>query len=284
MPTSWRSPASGHEAGELPSRTGRCPRRGRGGWSHDRQIGERRASHQRPGGGRRCRRRRGRGRPGWRRACRGGCSATGTPSTRTGGRSAAAVEGQLGRSASAMAEPTPPSRKPSSTVTTSGWAAASASISGSSGLTTRGSHTVAVDALGREHVGGGLGAAAEHLADAEEADVGAARAPCGPRRPRADLVVGHASGPAVFGQRMATGPLGDVEGVVQHLLQLLVRRRGEDRHARAPSTAAPCRARRGATAPSSPVMPARSRQKTTGWPCRPTSRLTWSMARVRNVE
>ena len=36
--------------------------------------------------------------------------------------------------------------------------------------------------------------------------------------------------------------------------------------------------------PSSPVMPARSRQKTTGCPCRPTSRFTWSKARVRNVE
>ena len=37
-------------------------------------------------------------------------------------------------------------------------------------------------------------------------------------------------------------------------------------------------------APSSPVMPARSMANTTGWPCRPTSYMTWSMARVRNVE
>ena len=36
--------------------------------------------------------------------------------------------------------------------------------------------------------------------------------------------------------------------------------------------------------PSSPVMPARSRQKMTGCACRPTSYMTWSMARVRNVE
>ena len=36
--------------------------------------------------------------------------------------------------------------------------------------------------------------------------------------------------------------------------------------------------------PSSPVMPARSRTSTTGRPCRPTSRLAWSKARLKNVE
>ncbi len=36
--------------------------------------------------------------------------------------------------------------------------------------------------------------------------------------------------------------------------------------------------------PSSPVMPARSSTKTTGQPCRPTSRLAWSKARDQNVE
>ncbi len=37
-------------------------------------------------------------------------------------------------------------------------------------------------------------------------------------------------------------------------------------------------------APFSPVMPARSMAKTTGAPCRPTSNMHWSNARVRNVE
>ena len=36
--------------------------------------------------------------------------------------------------------------------------------------------------------------------------------------------------------------------------------------------------------PSGPVIPARSRAKTTGRPCRPTSRLAWSKARLKNVE
>ena len=36
--------------------------------------------------------------------------------------------------------------------------------------------------------------------------------------------------------------------------------------------------------PSAPVMPARSRANTTGTPCRPTSRLAWSKARLKNVE
>ena len=36
--------------------------------------------------------------------------------------------------------------------------------------------------------------------------------------------------------------------------------------------------------PSSPVIPARSRTKTTGQPCSPTSRFAWSKARLRNVE
>ncbi len=36
--------------------------------------------------------------------------------------------------------------------------------------------------------------------------------------------------------------------------------------------------------PSSPVIPARSRAKITGSPCRPTSRFAWSKARVKNVE
>ena len=36
--------------------------------------------------------------------------------------------------------------------------------------------------------------------------------------------------------------------------------------------------------PSGPVMPARSRAKITGSPCRPTSRLAWSKARLKKVE
>ena len=36
--------------------------------------------------------------------------------------------------------------------------------------------------------------------------------------------------------------------------------------------------------PSGPVMPARSRQNTTGSRCRATSYTTWSHARLRNVE
>ena len=35
--------------------------------------------------------------------------------------------------------------------------------------------------------------------------------------------------------------------------------------------------------PSGPVMPARSSTNTTGWRCRATSYMTWSMARVRKV-
>ena len=48
----------------------------------------------------------------------------------------------------------------------------------------------------------------------------------------ADLVLLDDRAPAVFGQRSDGRAVAQVEGVVEHDLQLLVRRRGEHRHAR----------------------------------------------------
>ena len=123
------------------------------------------------------------------------------------------------------------SRRPSSTVTTARCVAASASIAGSSGLTTRASHTVTDTPSAREPVGGLLGGV-EHLADADDADVACPCAAAGRAargRPRRSCAVRA----AVLGQRMATGPVVMLERVVRASdLQLLVRRRGEHRHAR----------------------------------------------------
>ena len=192
---------------------------------------------------RRCRRRRGRARRGSASGLPGRCTRSGVPSTthrrrwRPSSRSAMA---------SAMAAPAPPSRTPSSAVTTSGWRAASAIMSGSSGLTTRTSHTVALTPSASSSVGGVLGRL-DQLADARGCT---RRSPSRTRRARqavADLVSGRRAARRVFGPADARRARRDRQRVVEHHLQLLVRRRARRSSCPGPSRAAPGRARRGAT-------------------------------------
>ena len=115
------------------------------------------------GGGLRFRRRRGRaGRGSARAGRRGGGTGSAVPSTSTG------TAGARAPMRSSIAMPMPPSRMPSSHVTTARWRAASASMSASSGAQQRTSQTVTSTPVGAERVGGLLGGLDE-LADGEDA-------------------------------------------------------------------------------------------------------------------
>ena len=132
--------------------------------------------------------------------------------------------------ASAISEPTPPSRMPSSTVTTSGCCGGVGDhLAGRAG-TTRTSHTVA-------SMPSAASASAASLAAASILPTARMQT----SRPVADLAgrpgrsrprPGATCGAAVFDQRMAAGPVAELEGVVEHHAELLVRRRREHGHAR----------------------------------------------------
>ncbi len=100
---------------------------------------------------------------------------------------------------------------------------------------------------------------------------GAPRAPCPPRRrPR--------GGARVFGKRMVEGPgsssavrsIGSTSSAAEGANTVMPGMDSASARSRMPWW----------LGPSSPVMPARSSTKTTGQPCRPTSRLAWSKARL----
>ena len=130
--------------------------------------------------------------------------------------------------ASTMNAPAPPWRTPSSAVTTRAWRAASASMSGSGGDTTRTSHTVAATPFGQQLVGGQQ-AGFDELAHPEQADGAVARSAAGGRAAPAHLALVNVAGGGL-GEADGGGPR-ELEGGAQHRADLLGRRWGEDRHA-----------------------------------------------------
>ena len=182
---------------------------------------------------RRGRRRRGRARRGWRRACRGGCTRSGVPSTSTGGdarpsgRARPMAVGD-GRAGAALADAVLDGDDER------GGGRRRRSMSGSRGLTTRTSHTVA-DTPCRRPAGAAASSAAARAA-CPTARMHTSPSPCahpaGPQA-RADLVGRHLRGPRPSGSGWPTGPSLIGEGVASSMTcELLGRRRGEHRHAR----------------------------------------------------
>jgi hypothetical protein len=183
--------------------------------------------------------------------------------------------------ASTICEPTLPAMIPSSAVTTSSWRAASAIIAGSRGLHTRTSQTVAsMPSAARS-------AAAPSAASTILPTARMATDPDPRRAHRADRPEPTWSAgtwrAAVFGHRMAEGP-----SVIARASSNITSSSWAEEGAKTVMPGTLVSSAMSSTpwwlAPSSPVMPARSMQNTTGWPWRPTSRLTWSKARVTKVE
>ena len=229
---------------------------------------------------RRCRPRRGRGWPGCRRAGPARCTGGGRPDP--GSPACAGRRFRPGRpSASSRNAPAPPYRTPSSAVTTSRCRAASASIAGSGGETTRASQTVASIPSAASSSAASRHAATS-LPDAEQAHRAVARAqtlraarPCRPRPGRRGGAPSWGSGSMEGpGSARAARSIGSISSAADGANTVMPGIDSASAMSRTPWW----------LGPSSPVMPARSSMKTTGHPWRPTSRLAWSKARQKKVE
>ena len=174
---------------------------------------------------------------------------------------------------SAIVMPMPPSRMPSSTVTTTPVARRRRRSSpGRAARTQRTSHTVAsMPCVGQR--GGGLLGGVDHLADGEDAHASRRRARSRRAgRPDADLVLADLRRRAVRVADRHRAVVGELDARrAASRCSSCARRRREHRHARHLGEQRHVEHAVVADGPSSPVMPARSRQNTTGRRCRATS-------------
>ena len=184
------------------------------------------------------------------------------------------------RTSSARYIPAPPIRTPSSAVTTSRWAAASASMARSGGLTTRTSHTVASMPSAANRSAAVRQAATSFPTASRQTDPSPVRSRRASRS--CPTSPGRIRGGGDFENRITEGP-----GSSSAVSSMTSTSSAED----GVNTVMPgidrARARSSVPwwlGPLSPVIPARSSTNTTGNPWRPTSRLAWSKARQKKVE